>query len=184
MDLIEGYERTADWVEGLIRETSPEQYDSGTPCEKWTVRQLLDHLIGGTGFFRAVMERKEFTGGDPDLARDDPAAAYRSGADAYLETLRDPSTLEGMVKPPFGEMPATAFLGISVTDHVVHGWDLARATRQDEAIPPEILATVAPFAQQAFAAFPRSPEVIGEPISVPDSASDQDKFIAFLGREP
>jgi uncharacterized protein (TIGR03086 family) len=184
MDFIEGYARTADWVEGLIGKTTPEQYDNGTPCEKWTVRELLDHLVGGTGFFRAVMERQDVGGGGGAELPDVPAAAYRLGADAYLEILREPSKLEGTVKPPFGEMPATVFLGITVTDQVTHGWDLARATGQDDTIPPELIDTVAPFAQQAFASLPRSADIIGEPVTVPDSASDQDKLIAFLGRQP
>lgn len=32
--------------------------------------------------------------------------------------------------------------------------------------------------------FPRSPQIFDEPVAVPENASTQDHFIAFLGREP
>lgn len=180
MELTEAYARTADWVEGLVANTKADQFDDPTPCAKWTVRDLLAHIVGGTQFFREVMTRSEV--GSPTPALADPAAEYRAGADAYLAVLADPATLEGTVRPPFGEMPATAFLGITFTDQLIHGWDLAKATGQDTTIPPDLLALADGFARAAFTGFPRSPEIIDEPIDAGPDASDQERFLAFVGR--
>ena len=69
-------------------------------------------------------------------------------------------------------------------DLVIHGWDLARATGQDDTIAAEDLAEL----QEGIKAFPeeamRSPGAFGPEIEAPAGASDQDKLMAFLGRQP
>jgi hypothetical protein len=35
-----------EWVGGLMRATTPDQMDAPTPCEEFTARELMGHLIG------------------------------------------------------------------------------------------------------------------------------------------
>lgn len=185
MEFPQAYAKTADWVEGLIRNVSADQYDATTPCAEWSVRDLLNHLIGGPHFFATVMKRETPPEGDaPDLVGDDPAAAYRAAADSLLEVISDPASLEGSVHPPFGETPAGVFVGIGFVDQLTHGWDLARGTGQDDTIPADLLALADPFSRQALGGLPRTPQVFAEEVSVSDDAPEQERFVAFLGRQP
>lgn len=186
MDAIEAFARTADWTERLLAGTTPDRHDLPTPCTEWDVGALVNHILGGVQLFNLVMGRQPVPGGDPpaDLVGDDPAGAYRAGVDAYLSTLADPVALEGTVSTPLGELPAAAFVGISLIDATAHAWDLATATGQDATIPAEVLAVVDQLARQLLAGMPRSPGTIADPVPVPATASDQDRFIAFLGRHP
>ncbi len=185
MEFPQASAKTADWTESLISSVSPESYDSSTPCAEWNVRELLNHMIGGPMFFAAVMRRETPPDGEGiDLVGDDPTTAFRSAIDAYQATISDPASLEGTVNPPFGETPAGVFVGIALIDQIAHSWDLATATGQDATIPADLLTIADPFARQALGGFPRSPQLFAEEVAVGDDASDQDKFIAFLGRQP
>ncbi len=66
-------------------------------------------------------------------------------------------------------------------DLVVHGWDLARATGQDECMDPDELKRALP-ALQAFGDALRSPQVMGPPLDPPLDADEQTTLLAFTGR--
>ena len=69
------------------------------------------------------------------------------------------------------------------SDIVVHIWDLARATGQDETLDPDEVHTL-------FAGMEPMDEMLresghyGPRVEVPDDADEQTKLIAFTGRRP
>ena len=68
-------------------------------------------------------------------------------------------------------------------DLVVHGWDLARATGQDETIDPvEVDRTWE--AAQGLGENMRKYGVTGPEVDVPPDASKQDRLLGLLGRRP
>ena len=67
-------------------------------------------------------------------------------------------------------------------DQVIHGWDLARAAGLDEKITPEDVAWVSKQAE-GYGARDAQPDGV-RPDSKRAGASDQDKLLAYLGREP
>jgi uncharacterized protein (TIGR03086 family) len=68
-------------------------------------------------------------------------------------------------------------------DLIVHGWDLARAAALDETIDPEDVERVR-RAAEAYGDAMRSPQVFGPAVEAPAGADDQERRLAFLGREP
>ena len=52
---------------------------------------------------------------------------------------------------PWASMPAPAFLLMASTDQFVHGWHLAKATRQATDLDPELAADLLAFYRQAIA---------------------------------
>ena len=66
-------------------------------------------------------------------------------------------------------------------DLVVHGWDLAHATGQNETIGADDLARVEAGALR-FGDALRGPGVFGPAIDVPGDADEQTRVLAFLGR--
>ena len=56
MDLIESLDHTFQHAHGVIGNVRPDQYDNTTPCEEWTVRDLLEHACIGSS--PAVAQRR------------------------------------------------------------------------------------------------------------------------------
>ena len=67
-------------------------------------------------------------------------------------------------------------------DLVVHGWDLARATGQDDAIAPQDVEAIAAMVD-GMGDMMRSNGVIKDPQEPAPDASDQDRLLAALGRK-
>jgi hypothetical protein len=65
----------------------------------------------------------------------------------------------------------------------VHGWDLSRAAGLDERIDPAELDRLWESVE-AFGDQIRSESAFGPPVNVPAGASEQDKLLAHLGRDP
>jgi uncharacterized protein (TIGR03086 family) len=101
MDDVEGLARfdRAVVVTGAVFDgVKVEQWGDPTPCTEWTVRDLMNHLVGGTRQFISLM-----TGGGPldrslDYLGSDPAGSFRDAAaelraifaaDGALERFRD-----------------------------------------------------------------------------------------------
>jgi uncharacterized protein (TIGR03086 family) len=160
-----------------------------TPCREWTVRQLLNHLIGTLHLGGALLEDAPPTvsmapGGlpDGDMLDGDVSKAYQAGAEALLAAAR-PDTLARMHTTPLGDLPGEVLGGFTTLDIVVHGWDLATATAMKADIDDALAEEVLTFARQALADEMRAPQ-IGPEVAVAASASVTDRLVAFLGRTP
>lgn len=108
----------------------PEDLGGRTLCTQWDTRALLNHLIGGNHMWAALGAGQELGRSQqpPDFASDNPAGAYRTSANAAVETFRAPGAMERTFKAPIGDIPGQVALGLALMDTVVHGWDLAKAT--------------------------------------------------------
>jgi hypothetical protein len=71
------------------------------------------------------------------------------------------------------------FLG----DVLVHTWDLARAGGLDESLDPEVVHDML-VGMEPLDDMLRASGQYGPRVSVPDSADEQTKLIAFTGRRP
>jgi hypothetical protein len=88
-------------------------------------------------------------------------------------------------------MPGAAMVdGVVSSDLVLHRWDLARATGQDDTIDPAELERMWPELQQipdvmrVPGAFGPGIVVFGPAVEVPPDAPLQDRALGLLGRDP
>jgi uncharacterized protein (TIGR03086 family) len=185
-DVVHCYTQTADWIEGLIRATTPEQYELPTPCAEWNVRDLLGRLVSFPRECAAALQgAKPATADAQDSpVDDDAAAAFRSAADDLLTAMNQPGRLSGTVALPFREMFAATWARFVFVDQLTHGWDLATATRQDATIPPHLLDAADQAMRAEFRTIARRPETFDVEVSVTDSATPTERFVAYLGRDP
>lgn len=180
-EIADRYRELADAFEAKIDAVGPDQWADRTPCAEWDVRALVGHVVEVHGMLMGPLDRKLSPA--PSVA-DDPPAAFRS-ARADVETVLDDPALAGTeYDGMFGRTTVgetlDQFLGF---DLVVHGWDLARATGQDEQIPPAHVERVWAGAQGLGDNLRRS-GVCGPEVAVPPDAPLQDRMLGLLGRNP
>lgn len=137
----------------LIAALDDDELRLPTPCEGYDVAGLVDHL-------HVVAE------GD---------------LDRLAATWRDPTAWVG--SSDLGvELPNATWGRIALTEVVVHGWDLARATGRpiafDEVTLRATLAHVLEFVPRA-----PLPQLWGTPVRLPQDAPLLDRVVAATGRQ-
>jgi uncharacterized protein (TIGR03086 family) len=180
MDVIESLDKTFEHAHGVIGRVRADQYDDRTPCEKWTVRDLLEHMIGVVGGLGAAAAGKP---GDAFALGADPAAQFQEAAAAALEAWRTPGVLDRVIDSGAGPMPGRVLAGINLLDTATHTWDVATATGQPSALPEDV-AAAALEASLATITPEIRPGRFAPEIAAPDGASSTDRLVAFLGRTP
>lgn len=181
-EISERYARRASAFAEKVAAVSEDQWTAPSPCEGWTARDVVGHVVDSQGRFLGFVGREM---GEHPSVDDDPEGAVRAVTSRIQQDLEDPEraaeTFEGFMGTQAFETAVDRFLA---ADLVIHGWDLARATGQDDTIPAQDLAEMQEAVQQFPEEAMRSPGAFGPVVAVADDASDQDKLMGFLGRQP
>ena len=182
MDMINVYADAVRRNQQRVENLRTDQLDDPTPCTEWTVQALLDHIIGGYRMFATAL------GATVPESAADPAPAHRAAGDAAVRAFGAAGALDGTVTLPVGEVPGHVALALALTDAVVHGWDLARATGQDTSIDEDLATALLAGAEQMVGPQMRQPDgampVFAQPVTIGPDQPAADRLIAFLGRTP
>jgi uncharacterized protein (TIGR03086 family) len=160
-----------------------------TPCADFSVGDVVHHL-GGLALAFAAAARKDrgsLTGTPPSVDAAQLDSDWRTSYPARLIELAqawaEPGAWEGMTRIAGMDMPGEAVGLVGLTEVVIHGWDLARATGQTYDVNPEIaeavLANVAEFAAQGPVE-----GLFGPAVPILDDAPLLDRIVALSGRDP
>jgi len=186
---IEPLEMAFTSTRAIVATVTPDQLDLPTPCASWKVRNVINHLVGLSGWFGEGI-RAGVTPPQPretDYTDGDFLAAYDDGIRASLAAFGAPGALDQTVKLPFGDFPGTMFLGLATNDTFTHGWDLAKATCQSTDLNPPLAEQLLAQARAAIPESFRGPDgtaPFGPIVDVADAAPAADRLAAFLGRTP
>ncbi len=193
-DPVEMLRKTTLRVKEVVAGVEQAQAQDPTPCSEWDVRGLLNHLIGGLEFTAGCI-----AGSPPNIRPseadssylDEPDVAvlieaYHTLLDRVLQSGSEPGALDGIVSTPnFGEMPVGQIFVGTTMDQFIHGWDLAKATGQDTTLDADLVEfAYGMLTSGGFADMGRQAGFIGPEIAVPDDSSQQDKLMAYMGRQP
>lgn len=187
MDLLDLFDRATEWTATKVA-GAQDQLDANTPCDEWSVRRLLDHMLFAQQMFASGPSGGTIAppaGPPPELVGNDPAGQYEEARKATVHAYSQPGVLEGTLKGSAGDVPAAQILGIAFCDQLIHGWDLAKATGQDTTMPLDLASAALTMLNGRLPDEARGPgKNFKAAVSVPDDASDQDKLIAYCGRRP
>ena len=183
---IELYEAVSQGFAQAIRGVRADQMTNATPCSEWNVQALLNHNINVTGVFQRLL-----TAGPPagamevsgPLPPEGPLAAFEAGAARVLEAAKSPGKLEEELDTPFGRMPAGQLLMFPFMDMLLHRWDLSKGTDQATTMDSG-LAEVCYKIFEPMADGLRPRGIFGPAVTVPISASMQDRLLGITGRNP
>ena len=176
-------EKAQQVARDVLADLSPDQLGLDTPCSRWTVAQVIDHLVGAQHWARAAMEGVEGESGDGS-AEGDYLAAFDDAARRSLAAFQADGALARTVNPGFGDMPAGALLGLAATDTFTHAWDLARATGQSTDLDADLAAGLLEASRESIRPEFRDAEgnLFGPEQTAPPGATTADQLAAFLGR--
>jgi uncharacterized protein (TIGR03086 family) len=181
-----------DGAEAVVAGVEAGEWELPTPCTDWTVRGVVNHLVGGNRLFARILggeqlpAREELTAASStDRLGDDPVAAYRESAAELLAAFRADGALERTVTVPAGTVPGAAALWLRIVEALVHGWDVSRATGRPAVFPGPVVAQALEFTRVQLSRLPAAPPgrgPFGPPQPVPDDAPPLDRLASLLGR--
>jgi uncharacterized protein (TIGR03086 family) len=184
-DAAELHRRAVEEFGARVHAVADDQWELPTPCSDWNVRQLVNHLVYENRWTVPLMAGAiiaevgdRFEG---DLLGDSPKAAWDEAAKEAVRSMQEEGALERIVQLSAGPTPGREYAMQLFADHLVHGWDLARAIGADERLDPELVDACATW----FASMEdhyRSIGAIGLRPDLPAGADAQTRLLAAFGR--
>jgi uncharacterized protein (TIGR03086 family) len=173
------YSTIASGFSARVEAAAGDGWPSPTPCAEWTTRDIVEHVIGVHRRVLGYLPGAEADAPGPD---EDLVAAWNADTAALQAALRDPALAHNVITTPFGEMPFEDLVSRMVcSDTLVHTWDLARATGQDERLDPHAVEVAWTWMEPAGDRL-RQSGAFGPAVTPPPDADTQTRLLCFLGR--
>jgi uncharacterized protein (TIGR03086 family) len=172
------YRRADLALDHVLATVEPQRWDAPSPCEGWSARDVVGHLIETQRAF--LLPHGADLGPDPDLA--DPAAAWRRHAARVVTALADGRLAAVAYDGHFGPTTVGDTLErFYVFDMVAHRWDVAGAAGVDDRFTDaeldELEAGIASFGDAIH-----MEGVCAPAVPVPEGADRQTRILASMGR--
>ena len=178
----ERFRRVAGRFTDRTSEVPDDRWDAPAPCEGWTTRDIVAHLVE---WVPTVIGKSGIAFPPGPTPANDPHGAWIDLA-ATLQTALDDSEVSARefdAGPP-GRMTVENAIGMLVLgDVLIHTWDLARACGLDETLDQGIVTNML-HGMQPIDDMLRTSGHYGPKITVANDTDDQTKLIAFTGRHP
>ncbi len=146
MDLNTLYHRTVECWADRVNAVSSDQWDHPTPCSEWSVRDLVNHVVGEDRWTVPLMEGQTMadvgTSLDGDLLGSDPVEAALEAAKEAVSVVARRLPSGDKVHLSYGDEEADEYVRQLAADHLVHSWDLAAATGGDTSLDPHLVTEV------------------------------------------
>jgi nitrilase len=179
------HQRAVERFGHLVQQVADEQWDKSTPCEDWSVRELVNHVAGENCWTQPLFagQTVDDVGDrfDGDVLGTDPVAAWKTGAAEAIAAVHEPGAMERTVHLSFGDFPGREYAMQLFADMLIHGWDLARAIDADERLDPELVTALAAWFSGVADVYRAGGAVAPSP-NVPVDADAQTKLLAEFGR--
>lgn len=128
----------------VVRLTPATSWENASPCEGWTARHVVGHVVAIQRYIEATVKGVTPTLNpmqDPDRhAEGDPAGVWAAARDDVLEALDHPGIITKMVTTYRGQESIDDLIGFNVIDTTIHSWDLAKAASVSDALDPSLVS--------------------------------------------
>ena len=185
--LFDSYENAAMIVSGI----DAEQLGHPTPCPKYNVAGLIDHLVEAGHRAAALGRGQAPPPGDksPRVELPDAPGQLRRAAQEAEQAWEDESRFSSRFTMPWGEEYTGATLvDMYLAELAAHAWDLARATGQTDKLDPSLALPALEGARAMIKPQYRNMVGPGAPfgaeVSPAPGADDWERLAAFTGRDP
>lgn len=169
----------------VVRSMPRAAWSSPSPCEGWTARDVLGHVIAVQSYLESLARGIEPTlnpyGMPGELVGSDPLRAWAAARESVLEAVDTPGVLDITVQSFRAEETIDNCLAWNVVDTLTHTWDLARAGDLDDHLDDDLVAHATAQAQPVIETM-RQPPFFSAAVIVTDDLSPTVQFLAMLGR--
>jgi uncharacterized protein (TIGR03086 family) len=154
-----------------------------TPCARFTVHDVLNHMLVLGGTFTDVFRGVEPTPITPPFVYGwVPASEFRATMTGLLDAVSASGALEQTVQSPMGPMQGETFARFVALDGALHGWDLAVATHRPYSLPDQVVAEVERFARQVLTSDMRGDDTFAAEVEPAADSTPLERLAAFSGR--
>lgn len=176
-----------EFFDRVVRAVDAADWQRPSPCAGWTATDVLGHVGAGIAFGTELLR-----GGRPAwhpvappgrAVPVNPALWWAAMVEPAKDAVRGVD-LAAEIDSPTGRRTIGQGLSFPTVDLFIHGWDLARATRQDAEIPDEAIECAYATLGRVTAKQLRNPQVFADELPAPANATPTQRFIAFSGRNP
>lgn len=173
-----------------VRRVRRAHLDLPTPCEGWTVRDLLRHMVGHNRGFAAALEgratqRSVWDGLDLGV---DPSPHWDDSARRVIAAFAARPSLASQIEVlGFGDVPVAQAVRMHAIDCLAHAWDVSVSIGHRRNLDEEACAEVLEIAEDWPPGHPAiwGPDApFGYPVAVPAESSAADRMLGLLGRSP
>jgi uncharacterized protein (TIGR03086 family) len=185
IDLTPACQCTSD----ALAKVADDQLAVATPCEKYRLDDLLQH-IGGLALAFTAAAGKEFgqwtdsgPAGDSAQLDEDWRISYPVRLAELAQAWQDPDAWQGMTQAGGIDLPGEVAGFVALTEVVIHGWDVARATGHRYDCDPRTAEALLAHVIEVAAGGPVD-GVFGSALPISDHAPALDRAIALSGRDP
>ena len=174
----------------VIAQLVDEDWARPTPCDEWSVRDVVNKMVASTILF-SHFGRRQRPGAPLDLIHpvemlgDDPLGTYLAEATECRRVWRAAGALEGTAPSTVGEFPAKGVLNARIFDTTILTWDVATACGVPHGIGDDQAAYVLRVARALVANVRAvSPERYKDPSDLDPTAAMVHQMVAATGRDP
>lgn len=171
----------AEVVGGL----SDADLDAASMCDGWTVRDVVEHIIGGDRFASFVLDGGSLHDAivavmGVDHLGDDMVASLADASAGARAGFAKP--LDRTVEHPVGTIPARRFISFRVLDQLGHTWDIAQALGRPVPLDPEAVRVGLEIVEIEREMLDASEHFAMPPTIDADEADPQTTFLRAIGR--
>jgi uncharacterized protein (TIGR03086 family) len=176
----------------LLRGIRDDQLRDPTPCPEYRLADLVDHVDGLALAFTWAATKDPAIGSSqapaPDGSRLIPGWRARIGD--RLEDLalawKDPEAWQGMTRAGGVDLPGAVAGLVTLNELVIHGWDIAAASRQEYHCDAGSLETSLEFMTAAAAPDQREMRdaIYAPEVPIAADAPMLDRVLGLAGRSP
>jgi uncharacterized protein (TIGR03086 family) len=184
-DLVDLHERALSFMTSVIHGVEDRAWANSSPCDQWSVRDVVNHITAENLWAGPLMDGQtvEEVGDrfDGDVLGMDPVAAWDQAAKAAQVAFGTDDVLHKTVHVSFGDIPSRSYLEQMTTDLIIHGWDIARGSGQDDVIPADLVSAAMSMVRPMVESGQTS-SVFADPIDTKEDAEEQTELLALTGR--
>ena len=163
-------------LQPVLRNLTPDDRPTPTPCDDYTAHELADHLLASVAQLGA-MAGAELAVPDDGSLEDKVSVLTAQALDAWR--LVD---LAGTLTTQDGEVPAGFLASILPMELVLHGWDLAQSSGQRLHVSDELVTYVRELTESVITRGRGSS--FADEVTCGNDASAVDRYAAYAGRTP
>lgn len=165
---------------GVVSNVSEADLGRPTPCAKFDVAGVLEHMVGGASAFAPLIRGEA----EPGVAPTEGAVIDRwhVALGSLVEAAHSEGAQERTIASPFGDLSGATFITYLAFDGLTHAWDIATATGQTLEPSDALVAEIDAFAHGFLKPEMRDGDTFAEATEPPANATPIERLVAFSGR--